>query len=146
MNLHVCVWLVEGGLDLFALVSSTLPFPAATPSNSRHHLPGSRCSSKACLRSAFHCSHSAGTRPGATIATQVAGDPHTAHCGAATIPIAMEAIVVSPQTLGALRSPADCAVLSRSHPPSAALRGQIPRTNRGQTIKKCLTAFRRSGP
>src|ERR1017187_4526029 len=97
MNLHVCVWLVEGGLDLFALVSSTLPFPAATPSNSRHHLPGSRCSSKACLRSAFHCSHSAGTRPGATIATQVAGDPHTAHCGAATIPIAMEAIVVSPR-------------------------------------------------
>ena len=95
MNLHVCVWLVEGGLDLFALVSSTLPFPAATPSNSRHHLPGSRCSSKACLRSAFHCSHSAGTRPGATIATQVAGDPHTAHCGAATIPIAMEAIVVA---------------------------------------------------
>ena len=118
-----------------SMASPTLSFPAATPSNSGHHLPGSRCSSKACLRSAFHCSHSAGS-PGETISTRVEGDPHTAHCGAATIPIAMEAIVVSPQTLGVLRSPADCAVLSRSHPPSAALLGQIPRTNRGQTIKK----------
>jgi hypothetical protein len=31
--------------------------------------------------------------PGATSSTRVAGDPHTAHCGAATIPIPMQAIV-----------------------------------------------------
>jgi hypothetical protein len=33
-------------------------------------------------------------------------------------------------------SPADCAVLARSHPPGAALRGPIPRTNHGLTIKR----------
>jgi hypothetical protein len=70
------------------------------------------------------------------ISTRVAGEPHTAHCGAATIPIAMEAIVVSLETLRTPASRAERAVLSRSHPPSAALGGQIPRTNRGLTIKK----------
>jgi len=74
--------------------------------------------------------------PGSDDLHPVAGDLHTAHCGATIIPVAMEAIAVLARTLGALRSPAGCAVLSRSHPPGAALRGQIPRTNRGQTIRK----------
>jgi hypothetical protein len=99
-----------------SIASPTQPFPAATPSNSRHHLPEPRYFSKACLRSAYHCSHSAGTYPGATSSTRVAGDPHAAHCGAATIPTAMEVIVVLPEALRTpRRTPADCADPSRSH-------------------------------
>jgi hypothetical protein len=101
MDLRVRIWLPEGGRDPFrprGLDSVADPaVPGSDPPNSRCHLPGSRYSPKTCQRSAFHCSHSAGTRPGARSSIRVARDPHTAHCGAATIPIAKQAIVVSPE-------------------------------------------------
>lgn len=52
---------------------------------------------------------------------------------------------VPPKALRPPASPAECAVLSRSHPPGAALRGQIPRTNRGLTIKRPDRLYWRSG-
>ena len=75
---------------LASMGSPMYPFSVATPLKMRCHRSGSRCSRKKPCRRLSHCSHSAGSSPGATSSIRVDGDPHVRHDGAATIPAAMK--------------------------------------------------------
>jgi hypothetical protein len=97
INPAVWIWAKDrGGQNACAIRSALLasmgsppPLYVATSLNRRCHRFGSRCSRNELYCQVSHCSHSAGSSPGATSSMRVDSDPQTAHGGAATIPVTM---------------------------------------------------------
>jgi hypothetical protein len=72
--------------------------------NSRYHWPGARRRTMLSRTVPGHCSHPAGTCPGATSSTRADGVPHTAQGGVTTIGVAMCAQALAPWSRSAARA------------------------------------------